>query len=80
MFCYVPFEDIEEGIVRYLLLDEPTSALDGGRQSMVEDLLRRYLLSNNVAILFVSHDERQVERFATRHWQIYDRRVREVSL
>jgi UDP-glucose/iron transport system ATP-binding protein len=72
-------EGIFEDEVRYFLLDEPTSALDGVRQSMVETLLNRFLNANQIGILFVSHDERQVERFARRHWQIYDRHVREVG-
>ncbi|WP_135079149.1 ATP-binding cassette domain-containing protein [Terasakiella sp. SH-1] len=68
-----------DGDVRYLLLDEPTSALDGGRQSMVEELLNRFVTAEQMGILFISHDERQVERFAHKHWQIYDRRVQEVA-
>jgi len=72
-------EGTEEGRVRYFLLDEPTSALDGGRQLMVESLLNRLMAAGQIAILFVSHDERQIERFAQKHWKIYDRRVREVS-
>lgn len=73
-------EGIYDAEVRYLLLDEPTSALDGGRQAMVESLLQRYLSQGKIAVLFVSHDERQVERFANRQWQIYNRQVREVGL
>ncbi|WP_276204550.1 ABC transporter ATP-binding protein [Candidatus Terasakiella magnetica] len=63
---------------RYFLLDEPTSALDGGRQAMVEDLLMRYLKAEHIAILFVSHDDRQVDRFAQKRWEIFNRQVREV--
>lgn len=73
-------EGIYEGETRYFLLDEPTSALDGGRQSLVEGLLQEYLSAGQIAVMFVSHDERQVERFGTKHWQIYNRQIREVSL
>ncbi|NVK17549.1 MAG: ATP-binding cassette domain-containing protein [Methylocystaceae bacterium] len=73
-------EGTEEGQARYFLLDEPTSALDSGRQLMVENLLNRLMKAGQIAVLFVSHDEHQIERFAQRHWQIYDRRVHEVSL
>ncbi|WP_417796485.1 ABC transporter ATP-binding protein [Terasakiella pusilla] len=71
-------EDVTEGRVRYLLLDEPTAALDQARQIMVEEVLSSYLKAGLVAVLFVSHDERQVDRFAKRQWQIYNRRVSEV--
>lgn len=70
-------EDNGTGAVRYLLLDEPTSALDGERQACVQELLQRYLNDAEVAVLFVSHDERQVQRFATRHWVIESGHVQE---
>jgi len=73
-------EESVEGVVRYLLLDEPTSALDGLRQKQVESYLQDLLDDKKIAVLFVSHDEHQVKRFAQRHWQVYDRRVREVSI
>ncbi len=72
-------EGLDENEEHYLLLDEPTSALDAGRQGQVEDLLGRYLKAGRIGIIFVSHDERQVERFADKHWQIYNRMVREVT-
>ncbi|MDV7340633.1 ATP-binding cassette domain-containing protein [Terasakiella sp. A23] len=72
-------EGTEEGEVRYFLLDEPTSALDGSRQNRVEDVLNRFMKVGQIGVLFVSHDERQVERFGQKHWQVYDRRVREVA-
>lgn len=72
-------EGTYDGEVRYFLLDEPTSALDGGRQAMVENLLHNFLAAKRIAVLFVSHDERQIERFAQKQWLIYDRRVREVT-
>lgn len=69
------WEEKEE--VRYLLLDEPTAALDQARQVKVEKVLSGALKAGKIAVLFVSHDERQVDRFATRHWQIYNRQVLE---
>jgi len=65
------------GSVRYLLLDEPTSALDGTRQALVEDLLQHYLDGAEIGVLFVSHDDRQVERFAAKHWVIESGHVQE---
>lgn len=73
-------EDNECEGTRYFLLDEPTSALDGVRQKQVETYLQKRLDSKNIAVLFISHDEHQVKRFAQKHWQIYNRHVREVSL
>ena len=73
-------EGVEEGRVRYLLLDEPTAALDQARQMRVEEVLSGYLKAGLISLLFVSHDERQVARFARRHWQIYNRRVSERSI
>lgn len=65
------------GNVRYLLLDEPTSALDGERQTRVEELLQQYLDDAEIGVLFVSHDDRQVQRFATKHWVIDNGQVQE---
>jgi ABC-type iron transport system FetAB ATPase subunit len=65
---------------RYLLLDEPTSALDSLRQKQVESYLQKLLDTQKIAVLFVSHDEEQVKRFAQKNWQIYNRSVREVPI
>ncbi len=55
-----------------LLLDEPTSALDDKRARQVEALLQDYLIAKRIGVLFVSHDERQVSRFAQKVWRIED--------
>ncbi|GGF57818.1 ATP-binding protein [Terasakiella brassicae] len=55
-----------------LLLDEPTSALDDKRARQVEALLQNYLTAKRIGLLFVSHDERQVDRFAQKIWRIED--------
>lgn len=52
-----------------LLLDEPTAALDPAAVEAVEQLLRTEL-ARGVAILLVSHDERQVARLASRRLQV----------
>lgn len=70
-------EGCDAGVVRYLLLDEPTSALDGERQILVETLLQGYLDAGKIAVLFVSHDEQQVRRFAQKHWTIQEGCVQE---
>jgi putative ABC transport system ATP-binding protein len=46
-----------------LLLDEPTAALDGPAAASVEDLIDRWLKENpERAMIWVSHNEAQVER------------------
>lgn len=50
---------------RVLLLDEPTAALDGGRREMAEDLIRDFITPDR-AVLFVSHDDEQIDRLADR--------------
>lgn len=61
---------------RVLLLDEPTSALDPDNTSAVETVLSR-LRSNGVAIVWVTHDNGQARRVATRLLTIGDGHVRE---
>ena len=49
-----------------LLLDEPTGNLDQDSTRRVEALLEAYRRERQAALLWVSHDERQVERVAQR--------------
>ena len=63
---------------RVLLLDEPTSGLDAESTVMVESLLRaRQALG--VAILLVTHDPEQAARVASRHLELSDGRLTELS-
>jgi len=49
-----------------LLLDEPTASLDGATSAAVEALLTRWLAAGQRATVLISHDNEQIERFATR--------------
>ncbi|HAY29437.1 MAG TPA: ATP-binding cassette domain-containing protein [Candidatus Accumulibacter phosphatis] len=51
-----------------LLLDEPTGNLDEENTLRVESLLADYRLQRQAALLWVSHDKRQIERVAQRHF------------
>jgi len=48
---------------RVILADEPTAALDTENGKNVMKLLKELALSNNSAILVVTHDHRMVENF-----------------
>lgn len=71
-------ENTKDAALRYLLLDEPTSALDLERQKQVESYLQNCLEKKKIGVLFTSHDQEQVKRFAQKHWRIEDQRVYEV--
>lgn len=49
-----------------LLLDEPTANLDLDNTLKVESLIKRYLAEEHAAVLWVSHDDRQIQRVASR--------------
>jgi ABC-type iron transport system FetAB ATPase subunit len=51
---------------RVLLLDEPTANLDGNNTLRIEALVRGYLRAGQAACLWVSHDQAQIERIASR--------------
>ncbi len=53
-----------------LLLDEPTASLDRGNVARVESLVTQYRLRHNVAVLWVSHNEEQIKRVASRQLKI----------
>ncbi len=59
---------------RVLLLDEPTSALDEESTLAVECLLREQLRAG-LAVLLVTHSERQAERLGRRRLKIRDGRL-----
>ncbi len=50
-----------------LLLDEPTANLDDDNATRIEALVRRWRDGGNRAVVWVSHDKRQVERVCDRH-------------
>ncbi len=61
-----------------LLLDEPTAALDAAARDAVEALVGD-LLAAGTAVLWVSHDEAQAARVASRRLVVEAGRVREVE-
>ncbi|UCV04197.1 ATP-binding cassette domain-containing protein [Dechloromonas denitrificans] len=62
-----------------LLLDEPTGNLDEESTRRVEALLDDYRLANQAALLWVSHDDRQVERVAQRSYVLNEGKLAEVA-
>lgn len=53
-----------------LLLDEPTASLDPENVTRVESLVKQYRLRHNVAVLWVSHNQDQIKRVASRQLTI----------
>lgn len=53
-----------------LLLDEPTASLDPENVARVESLVAQYRLQHNAAVLWVSHNEDQIRRVASRQLMI----------
>lgn len=53
-----------------LLLDEPTASLDRENVARIESLVKQYRQQHNVAVLWVSHDQDQIKRVATRQLTI----------
>ena len=51
-----------------LLLDEPTASLDPGNTDKVEALVAEYRSQYPSATIWVSHEPRQLQRVATRHF------------
>ncbi|MDY6829377.1 MAG: ATP-binding cassette domain-containing protein [Pseudomonadota bacterium] len=52
-----------------LLLDEPTANLDNDNTAAVESVVQgRFLTAPGRAVVWVSHDDNQVQRIATRVW------------
>jgi putative ABC transport system ATP-binding protein len=50
-----------------LLLDEPTSGLDPAAALKVEALICSYVTSEQASVIWVSHDNQQCRRVASRH-------------
>lgn len=53
---------------KVLLLDEPTGSLDADSAAQVEKEVKRYLKENGAAAIWVSHDETQAKRLASRRY------------
>lgn len=60
---------------RVLLLDEPTANLDADNQARVEELVGNRQAAHGLAVVWVSHDPRQLQRVAQHCYRIQDRRL-----
>lgn len=64
---------------KVLLLDEPTASLDQKNVLAVESLIKDYLHQGGT-VIWVSHDQNQIQRVATRHFKIEGKQLVEVPL
>lgn len=62
-----------------LLLDEPTASLDQDNVVAVESLIKEYLQQSGI-VIWVSHDQNQIQRVATRHYKIVGKELQQVLL
>jgi len=62
-----------------LLLDEPTANLDKDNIQRVEELLKQWRSEHACAVIWISHDQEQRSRVASRHFQIAAGRLQEVQ-
>lgn len=58
-----------------LLLDEPTGNLDPQNTERVEAVIKQYMSTNPVAVIWVSHDARQRQRVGQQHYVLRDGQV-----
>jgi ABC-type multidrug transport system ATPase subunit len=65
------------GEPKALLLDEPTASLDPDNVIKMENIVRDYLKSRNIPVLWISHDPQQVKRMADRHLVLEHSRLSE---
>ena len=61
-----------------LMLDEPTSGLDSDNAAKVEALIAQYA-NGGAGVVFVTHDAAQAARLGTRHVQLQNGKLSEVS-
>jgi putative ABC transport system ATP-binding protein len=62
-----------------LMLDEPTAALDAPSVTAIETLVDRWLTEPNQqrAFIWVSHDQKQIERIANKTLRLHQGRIQE---
>ena len=65
---------------KVLLLDEPTANLDKENTSLVEALIHCLVEKNKVTVLWVSHDNDQIKRVASRHFRLSDKKLEQVTI
>lgn len=61
-----------------LMLDEPTSGLDADNASRAEALISSYA-QDGAGVVFVTHDAAQASRLGTRHVQLKDGQLTEIT-
>jgi len=60
---------------RVLLLDEPTANLDPDNTLRIEAVITAYRKAQGAAVVWVSHDRRQVGRVCDRHYEVVGGRL-----
>ncbi|MFK5913002.1 MAG: ABC transporter ATP-binding protein [Woeseiaceae bacterium] len=63
-----------------LLLDEPTASLDATNIHVVEELIKNYVEVNDAPVLWVSHDQQQIQRLSARELKIENNKCVEHAL
>jgi ABC-type iron transport system FetAB ATPase subunit len=63
------------GEPKALLLDEPTASLDAENVARAEALIERYREKHGVAVVWVTHDPKQIKRVGQRHLTLRDREL-----
>ena len=63
-----------------LLLDEPTASLDPDSVTAVESLIKNYAKRFQVPVIWVSHNQEQINRLADREFKIENNEVKEVTI
>lgn len=63
-----------------LLLDEPTANLDPAGSKRVEELLCNYSDLQKTPVIWISHDSRQIQRMAKRHFLLSNGKLLEKPL
>lgn len=58
-----------------LLLDEPTASLDAGNVDRLETVVADYRRAQVAPVLWVSHDDAQAARVASRHFELVEGRL-----
>ncbi len=62
---------------KILLLDEPTANLDNDNTHRVEKLINHWRIHQNCAVIWITHDQEQQLRVASRHFQIAEGKLKE---
>ena len=63
---------------KVLLLDEPTASLDPESVLLVESVIKNYMAEFDAAVIWVSHDQMQIQRIADRVFKIENNQFNEV--